>query len=168
MPLTREQAQRIIGYVQKDPTSRSRIKSYVSYLVPNEWGMAGSMRNAGLVLGYTVNKVLGVSDEDNPFDASKPENANIVCTGISDAAVNAILGAMKRSDDTEISSVSTVSRVLNGTHHTAVKVSMQSGGTYLFDWHANLEVGDPMIYPSLVAFQGGIQGVPFSRFSDFK
>ena len=167
MSLSRDQAKQIIKFVQQDPESRRRIKNYISKVIPNSLGITGGIRNFGLALGYTLSSWR--SDENNPFDASHPENANIVCTGISNAAVNAIRGGIKRSSvNTEIESVTTISRILDGTHHTAVQVKMKSNNTYVFDWHANLEVDDPIIYPSVAAFKGGNQKITFSNFNGFR
>jgi hypothetical protein len=50
MPLSREIAEAIVKVVQQDPACQERIPSCLSYVLPDSWGIAGPLRNWGLVI----------------------------------------------------------------------------------------------------------------------
>lgn len=132
MSLTRVIAAKIVWAVQRDSNTRRRIMGgragTSASILPDSWGVSGAIRNWRLVLTGA-----------DPMDR---DVAAIVCTGISDAAIVAINNA--RRNDAEIPEADLIHRCRWGVHHYAVRVTM-NGSEYVFDWHATLNVDNPMI-----------------------
>jgi hypothetical protein len=161
--LTVEQAKSVAAVVAIDPEASNRIDSDIDSLVPASWGIAGGLRNAG----YVALGMVSLGKYGDPTDA---EYANRVCTGISDAASAAINKAVGRKDARlrTIKSAVPISRVLNGTDHTAVQVDVLDGQQHVFDWHATLDAENPMIFASPAKWIRGEGGIPLKEFRGWK
>lgn len=161
--ITVEEAKNLVVVVSTDPEASKRIDSNIDGIVPASWGIAGGLRNAGYVaLGMITLGKLG-----DPTDA---EYANRVCTGISDAASAAINKAITRQDARvrTIKIAMPVSRILNGTDHTAVQIDVLDGQQHVIDWHATLDAGNPMMFESPAKWVLGQGGIPLSDFHGWK
>lgn len=157
--LSTAQAKQITQVVASDPEASKRIDSDIDGLVPASWGIAGGLRNAGYV-------ALGMVTLGKYGDPTEPEFANRVCTGISDAASNALNRAVAAKDARvrTLKLASPVSRVLDGVDHTAVQLQMQDGQQHVFDWHATLDADNPMLFQSPAKWIKGKDGLPLSEF----
>jgi len=157
--LTVTEAKEITLLVARDAESSKRIDSNIDAIIPASWGIAGGLRNlayVGLWMG-----TLG-----HYGDASEPEFANRVCTGISDAASIAINKnvASKEARASRVTKAEPVGRVLNGIDHTAVQVRMSDGQKHIFDWHATLDAANPLLFESPLKWHQGEGGVPLQEF----
>lgn len=153
----------IADIVANDPEASKRIDSNIDAIVPASWGIAGSIRNWGYV-------ALFMGTFGKYGDASEPEFANRVCTGISNAASDALTRARRRNDARvrRLVSAEPVSRVRDGTDHTAVQLKMLDGQDHVVDWHATLDAGNPMLFPSTRQWLNGQGGIPLKEFSGWK
>ena len=161
--LTIDDATHIAAIVSVDAEASKRIDSNIDGLIPASWGVSGGLRNAGYVaLGMVSFGTLG--------DPTEPEYANRVCTGISDAASAAINRAIAAKDARlrNVNGAVPVGRVLGGVDHTAVQVQMQDGQQHVFDWHATLDAGNPMIFQSPAKWVKGEGGVPLKDFRGWR
>lgn len=161
--LTVEDAKNIAATVSADPEASKRIDSSIDAIVPASWGIAGGLRNAGYV-------AMGMVTFGKYADPTEPEFANRVCTGISDAASSALNKAIAKGDPRlrNLKGVVPISRILNGTDHTAVQIEMQDGQQHVFDWHATLDADNPMIFSSPAQWVKGEGGIPLKNFSGLK
>ncbi|HEX8484371.1 hypothetical protein [Sphingomonas sp.] len=151
--LTLDEAREIVRAVKRDPECQRRINSFLS-AVPAGLGISGSLRNWGYVL---TNR-----------DPTEVDTANMVCTGIADATMKAIgTDSLCRAALRRIDRADTIDRLHLGTHHTATSIKMADGKTYVFDWHATLNIGNPLLYPSAAAFVSGSGSVTFADFLGF-
>lgn len=152
MALTVDQAQAIVDAVSKDPAAREQVESWLAFL-PDSWGAAGWIRNFGFAL---VNTYTGKLAADSPWVEKR------VCTGIAAAGVEAI----EKSLPGGVKKVHTVDRF--DPAHTATQVDMNDESSYVFDWHATLNVENPMIFPSVSNWQtlkkGGVTLANFEGF----
>ncbi len=148
MPLTRATAAKIIQIVKADPVASSRIKSLFSEVIPDSWGWTGSIRNISMIF-------------EDPTD---PAVSNLVCVGISDAASLAIDAALKQAPGIpEVVSSESLNRTVHKVEHTATLVNMKDSSAFVFDWHATLNIDNPMIS----AKSDWLQGINAILFSDF-
>ncbi len=134
---------RISGWTQDPDSSGPRNSSKLSDFIPTQLGWTGSVRN----LLYIV----------TGEDASDPEIAAHACTGIAEAtsaAINRAIDPKNRSKNRPdadrlevVRRAATIDRVspVVGVYHTATLVITKEGGAAVFDWHATLEVENPMI-----------------------
>lgn len=161
--LTVDQASSITGVVATDPEASKRIDSNLDALIPAGWGIAGGLRNAGYV-------ALGMVTFGKYGDPTEPEYANRVCTGISDAASSALNRAVAQQDARvrNLKGAAPISRVLNGTDHTAVQVEMRDGQKHVFDWHATLDAENPLLFRSPALWVKGEAGTPLKEFRGWK
>jgi hypothetical protein len=159
MALAKQAAMQIVAAVRSDPECLRRIKS----VIPDLGGYAGSVRNLGYIFTFQ--------------DPTDPETAAKVCTGIAEQTMTAINNALgpidhagrpeKGSAIPDVESANTIDRVHLSTHHTATLVSMKDGTEYVFDWHATLNVENPLIYESPERWQVDKGSVQFKHFSGF-
>jgi hypothetical protein len=153
MSLSKGTAQKIVDAVSQDSESQKRIGSSLATVLPDGWGVTGALRNWGLVLSGQ--------------DPTEKEIADIVCTGIADATSAAITSALKGEKPlTEVAGATTVSRRVWGTDHTATLIKMADKSEYVFDWHATLNVFNPLIFKvdDWKMGQGGVQLHEFQGF----
>ncbi len=73
MTISKEEAKAIVLLVDKDLESSKRITSVIDDILPDSWGLSGSIRNTGYVLGNMFS--LGYWG-----DASEKEFSDRVCT----------------------------------------------------------------------------------------
>lgn len=161
--LTVADAEHITAVVASDAEATKRIESNIDDLIPAAWGIAGGLRNAGYV-------ALGMVTLGRYGDPTEPEVANRVCTGISDAAANAIHRAKAKPDPRlrRVKAALPISRVLGGVDHTAVQVEMLDGKAHVFDWHATLDAENPMLFPSAAKWLKGEGGTPLKAFTGWR
>lgn len=158
--LSRNEARAICAIVASNPEANRRIDSNIDGLIPASWGAAGSIRN----LGYVV---LGMATLGMYADPSDKEFADRVCTGISDATAAAINAAVARKDARVRNVVSAVpiSRVFRGVDHTATRVQMLDGQQHVIDWHATLDVANPLLFRTVRDWVNGNAGVTVQDFT---
>jgi len=193
MTLSRGTAAAIVEAVQKDKACCDQIDSWVGKVFGG-LGWAGGIRNLGFIAGNAA-ALLGASygasvqayggrmEEGGKFynDVAKEvgtiDNLNVtdeqaleVCTGIAEATAKAINAALKRapagSSLAMVQRADSQDRVGTTTAHTATGIWMCDKANYVFDWHATLRVGDPILYKSAQAFSVS-DGTLFSRFAGF-
>jgi hypothetical protein len=183
MALSRDTADALVEAVGADDACVRQIRS-VFALVPG--GYAGATRNFGMAalnsasmladdgMRWLVNRrpdfaasVLGkylLSRDLTVFDPSDPSTAQWVCTGIADATLAAIRGAMAKRPAafSKVAAVDVVSR-FSPFDHTATAVRTSDGGEYVFDWWKTLHPWSPMLYrrPEFLANRGGVLFVHF-------
>ncbi|MCA9011715.1 MAG: hypothetical protein KDB01_18305, partial [Planctomycetaceae bacterium] len=140
----------IVQAVSADATAFSRIDGFIAKFVPDSLGIAGSLRNIGLMIAGA--------------DPTEPEVANVVCVGIANAAAAAIEKALKSSAGiADVKSAGTIDRD-KPVSHTATLVVMKDGSEYVFDWHATLNVNNPLMSTAAEWRKNG-SGVMFTKFS---
>jgi len=157
--LTVDEAKAIVNAVASDKECKRRINSVLS-VVPSSLGISGGIRNFGMAVinTYSMNKF---------FDPSDPEIDAIVCTGIAEQTAKAIAKAAKTDPALRnVKGTNTISRVLNGVDHTATLIIMNTK-SYVFDWHASLDVKDPQMYPGPTDFDKGTNAVTYKAFKGF-
>jgi hypothetical protein len=159
MALTIPAANWIVDVVRMDPQCLRQIESVLSHVLPDDWGIAGGLRNLGFMAQFKTPK------DADPY----------ICTGIADVTAAAIEKALATgSGNTGIQSAGTVGRhpptFKLGNHeflevdHAATLILMQDKSNYVFDWHATLNVADPKMYPSKLDFQKARHGILFVDF----
>ncbi|MEO1019423.1 MAG: hypothetical protein AAFY56_17280 [Pseudomonadota bacterium] len=153
--LKRSDADAIVATVLADTTSTKRIESNLDFFLPDSWGLTGATRNWGYVLSFE--------------DPSEKAIADTVCTGIAEATVAAInrniktgLPGLKR-----IAKAMEVNRVRNGVYHTATGIVTTDKTGHVFDWHATLAAGNPMLYSTIDAWKKDEGGVTYDDFKGF-
>ncbi len=151
--LTRGVAASIVAAVVKDKESQ-RVMPPTGSILPKAWGVSGGIRNI-LIMGPNL---------FNPFYAGPTsEEESLVCTGISDITAAAIKAA-------RISGVRNAEPVSRGkatgvkVEHTATRVELTSGRSFVFDWHATLDRDNPLIHASVADFEKARKAVPFKEF----
>lgn len=159
MVMSRTDAAAVVELVASDHESTKRISSLIDGVLPDSWGLSGSIRNVGYVIGHMV--TLG-----HWGDASEKEFADRVCTGIADATSRAINAAVAKKDPRlrRFSKAVTVDRNIKGTAHTATGLITISGAEHVFDWHQTLNEKNPMIYRTLIEWKHNSGGVTFDDF----
>ena len=131
--LTKQAADQIVSSVKSDSESVRRIDSWIKKVVPDHWGISGGIRN----LGY----LLTLQDPSDPSIAAK------VCYGIAMATSERI--ERSRGFIREVARAGLVDRAHRGVAHVGTLVVMRDGSSYVFDWHATLNVDDPLISRAL-------------------
>ncbi len=163
MSLTKAEAAEIVNVVAGDAECLRRINdgAWVADKLPNRLGINGSIRNWGYV-------ACGMISFGKACDPSDAEYAEKVCTGITEATVTAISGAMKAKKTLgRITKVTSVSRNgFMGTDHTATLIIMDDKSEYVFDWHATLNSRNPMIHKA-ADWKRSTGGQVFNTFSGF-
>jgi hypothetical protein len=154
--LSRGTAALIVAAVEKDKESK-RVMPRTGSVLPKSWGVSGGIRNI-LIMGPGL---------FNPFNQGPTtEEEAFVCTGIADitsAAINAAgIGAVKRA-----SPISRGSHTGVSVEHTATRIDLGSGRSFVFDWHATLDRDNPLIYASPADFEQGRKAVPFKEFTGY-
>jgi hypothetical protein len=103
-------------------------------------GLAGAVRNLMLIAG----DILPFSTRSfSDILGNKPDNTRLLCLGIVVVTQKAILA--QRNTLPEMASCAAVSRVHWGVHHSATWIRMKDGSEYVFDWHATLNIFDPLL-----------------------
>lgn len=157
--LTRGEADDICAVVAADPECRHRISSVLSF-IPSSWGIAGGIRNTGYI-------ALELGSGARLFDVTSPEGAAMVCVGIAEQTARALRRQIGcRAALMRLGDAGTIDRELRGVAHTATLLQFASS-RYVFDWHATLDLDDPIIHPSVNAFRHGLGGIPRSKFEGF-
>jgi hypothetical protein len=168
LALTRSIATQIVETVQADPECKRRIpKVYDDAIIksPLSRGLGeafGSIGIAGSLRNLSNPKMFLVPD----YEPTQAES-DLACTGIGTATAAALSARSKREPGFPVASADTVSRqsAILGTHHTATTVKLRSGETFVFDWHATLMIGNPMIHPAVDAWMHDLDGILFSRWT---
>jgi hypothetical protein len=166
MALSRGLALAIVTVVENDPECKRRIDSPLSTLLPDDWGLAGGIRNFGFALAETYKALADGRYSAQPSAAQD----DLVCYGIRDATIDALKTAiLGTAPGGSLSLVADVGYVIrdNPIVHTATLVTLVDKSDYVFDWHATLNPGNPLIYPSAKAFEENRDSVHFAAFTSF-
>ncbi len=137
MSLTVETVRKICNIINKDSECRSVIRPAVQAPLLEMAGLAGAARNLILISGDIIPPLATRSIND--MFGREVDNTKLLCLGITLATQKAIL------NERQLHSCAAVSRVHWGVHHTATWVSMKDQSGYVFDWHATLNVFDPLL-----------------------
>ncbi|PZU80419.1 MAG: hypothetical protein DI530_05705 [Sphingomonas sp.] len=98
------------------------------------------------------------------FDVTSPEGTAMVCVGIAEQTARALRRQIGcRAALMQLGDAGAIDRNLRGVAHTATLLQFGSS-RYVFDWHATLDLDDPIIYSSPNAFRHGLGGIPRSVF----
>lgn len=163
MAMTKVDAESIVNLICNDADSIKRIDSNIDGVLPDSWGISGSLRNWGYVLG-------GMATFGYWGDPTEEEFADRVCTGIADATSQAINRAIKAVDPKlrSIKKATTVSRNRLGTAHTATVVIMIDDAEHVFDWHATLSAENPLMFRYVRDWKGDKNGETYDGFEGWK
>ncbi len=142
-------AKAIVDVVIRDPECQSRIQSRLRFPMPDSWGITGSIRNFGMAL-------VGM-------DSSESKVERLVCTGIASASARAIDAAAKAGKLAGVAGSSPVDR-FKPVAHTATEVMLKDKSTFVFDWHATLNLQNPMMYRSTLEWKRGRSGEVLESF----
>lgn len=157
MILTPKLAAQIVSVVANDPTCKKTIP-VSGEEKPSRY--RGAWRNAAY---FITGK-----------DKSDPEVAARICTGIALSTSNAIDAARraKKFPKMVLGAGETDERSSWGVLHTATRVGLKlpsKGMKYVvFNWHATLDLWNPLIYPSHESFLNDSGWVHYSMFKGFK
>ena len=157
MALSKGTAAKIIGAVLCDAESRRRIGRVRGVIKPGT-PSAGTLRNIGLrVKSFTEGK-----------DSTDKEYADLTCDGIYKATSLAIdrvvstIPEMKRTFCAE----SYKWRGMN--QHVATGIEMIDGNQYVFDWHATLDLFNPLLFETYDNFKKDEKSIEYKFFSGFR
>jgi hypothetical protein len=156
LALTRSVAAQIVETVEKDAECKKRIPKVYGARVLGNLGIAGSLRNLANPKMFVV-----------PNYQPTQEESDLACTGIAEATSKALNARAKKEVSFPVAksdSVSRESQVL-GVHHTATSVTLRTGESFVFDWHATLMIGNPMIHPSVDAWMHDVDGILYSQWT---
>jgi hypothetical protein len=153
----------IVDCVRSDSDCLRQIQSVLTHVFPESWGITGGVRNLGFMAALKSPQVA------DPY----------ICTGIADVTAAAIEKRLKEPPGRgDIQSVMTIGRrppmLTIGKHefmpvdHAATLIQMSDGSKYVFDWHATLNVNDPMMYPSKNDFMRNRHSIPFVAFGGWR
>ena len=132
MPLSWNEAKQIIDVVRADPCCQAVIND------PLAWGeglwLAGSIRNIALILG-------------GMYEADRESFDRVSCVGISKNTAEAVNFASARGTKLlpTVRNSSICHRVLHKVHHNGTWIVMTDRTEYVFDWHATLNIRNPVI-----------------------
>ncbi len=140
-------ARTIVNTVATDPECIRRIDSWLAPLIPDSMGIAGSVRNIGM---------MGIDLFNPRYGGPTAEETKFVCVGIAEASAAAINSA----NIAGVVTASDIDRTHLGTYHVATRIDLTSK-TVVFDWHANLELYNPRIFYSVMDWKSD-NGVLYS------
>jgi hypothetical protein len=101
-----------------------------SQVMPDSWGKNGSFRNVSIWLR-------GIDNEHPMVEA-------IVCKGIADMTTDALNRRVVEQGLKEFNVFQSIERNL-AVYHSATRAATKDGAYYVFDWHATLNPGNPML-----------------------
>lgn len=154
--LSRGIAAAIVAAVDNDKESK-RVMPDTGSILPKSWGASGSIRNM-LIIGPGL---------FNPFySAPTTDEEAYVCTGIANIT-SAAVQAAKIASVRGATSISRGKATGLAIEHTATRIDLTNGRSFVFDWHATLDRDNPLIYGSPAEFEKGRKAVPFKEFSGF-
>lgn len=173
--LTRAMADKVVGAISSDPNCRKLMPALSAYrfFAPN--GHAGTARN------MTNAFIIGLADIDKwvqtkagfaeagrrTYRRWEDAGDRQACTGIA-TATSRVLNKLARKPGFEfLQGAGPQDRLPSDPmkdFHTATQVTVDPGKTYVFDWHATLSVGCPLIFPSPTAFKAGRPVVKYPHF----
>jgi hypothetical protein len=151
--LNKANAKLIVDAVKSDPAAIAQINSLFRIL-PAGW--AGGTRNFFLMI--------------KDWDAEDEETVKLVCVGIADVTervINRLIQKNQGNPDYPFVRAETVTTNSRAVYHVATGVKMKNGNTYVFDWHATLDVEDPLIFRTVYDWDLKIGGSTFSNFKGF-
>ncbi len=180
MTLSRGTAAAIIGVVEKDANCKELIRSAFGLLIPPSLGIAGAARNIAMMAAnapeitmgpfamYRRIQLIATAGRFNPVNLGPtPGQDPYICVGIAEATRDAINAALRRAKGGSLRLVKEADQSDRDstTAHAATGITMRDGKRYIFDWHATLRVGDPMLFPSQNAWDKTEKGELFSAFT---
>lgn len=133
MSLSLQTARKVVEIVDSDADCRRVISDPFKSFLLEKAGLAGSARNAALLaFGWAFGKGEG-TDEFN----------DLICQGIAQYTFKALFKNISKIP--ELRAVATSHRKHLGTHHEATWLRMTDDSEYIFDWHATLNIYNPLI-----------------------
>lgn len=140
MALSKAAASEIVKVVEADVNCRNVIlwnPNLAFIRFPLDFmQITGSIRN--LWFDYLLGKKKMEDDE---------EKSSRICIGITMFTVIALVAALRQRKLPGVRSIAGISRVTGifNVHHTATRIRMDDDSEYVFDWHATLQVSNPVI-----------------------
>jgi hypothetical protein len=170
--LTRDMADAIVKAVRDDAPCRLLLPRWSAFKVFGGIGHAGTARN---LWNNSAENLAGL--EKRALDhAGSPQTGKVIrdywdrvgdaqaCTGVAETTARALNRAVGKPGFDFLVHAGTVDRSPNDSFHTATEVGISNGKSYVFDWHATLDIGDPLIFPSREAFKATHPSVRYSQF----
>jgi hypothetical protein len=152
MCLSKQVATAIVDAVRRDATCQMNINSGLRRL-PASWGISGTLRNIGYYVSHQ--------------DPTDPAVAKCACSGIGDATRRAIENTLKGNPGIpEVQAVERLDR-LGLVDHSATKITMQDGSSFVFDWHATLNARNPLIFTESDWLRDSRTGQTFAKLAFF-
>ena len=171
--LTRNMADAIVKAVRDDAPCRLLLPRWSAFKVFGGVGHAGTARN---LWNNSAENIAGaekwVADRAGLFQQGAQQNRGYweragdaqACTGVSDTTARALNRVVGTPGYDFLISAAAIDRSPNDSFHTATEVVVAPGKSYVFDWHATLDIGDPLIFPSREAFKATHPSVRYSQF----
>lgn len=157
-------AKAIVEVVAADQNCRRVIQSGLDKIIPDKLGAAGGIRNVGYWARSLVKDATDALDITHAADVWE----DLDCNTIAKATVNALNKALQ-GGSSKLRSVKRVTSIVRDTkhgnsyEHTATLVAISNETPVVFDWHANLSINNPMIYPDVMSFHLGKNSVTFDE-----
>jgi len=156
MALTKNTASLIVAAVSRDPESRRRIGN-VTGVVRDQLGIAGTVRNVALrIKSATEGK-----------DSTDKEYADLTCDGIAKATLFAIDRLLSTMPQLKATFFAERYKWGGANQHVATGLIAADDKKYVFDWHATLNLYNPLIYEfdTWMKDGDGVQYVMFNQFN---
>lgn len=173
--LTREMADKIVAAVRDDPQCRLLLPRVSAFKVFGGIGHAGTARNFANAWTMSVADADGAVMDRFGFPEAGKRTTDYwqrlgdtqACTGVAAAAERALTRvAGKPGYEFLVAAASEDRTPADPAHdlHTATRVTLTNGKSYVFDWHATLDIGNPLIFASPEAFKAGRNPVRYAQF----
>ena len=170
--LTREMADAIVKAVGNDASCRLLLPRWSAFKVFGGIGHAGTARN---LWNNSAENIAGL--EKRGLDRiGFPETGKLIrdhwdrvgdtqaCTGVAETTARTLTRVAGTPGYEFLVRASALDRSPNDSFHTATEVDVSNGKSYVFDWHATLDISDPLIFASPEAFKAGRNPVRYAQF----
>ncbi|WP_370477053.1 hypothetical protein [Tamlana flava] len=151
----------LIEVIRRDEQSKKYVDSILSYILPDNWGVTGVVRNFRYWLNENALEsrtknwtMMGFMSELEAQDMRIKYDLyteKYVCTGIARVTSNAINREIELGNPLlkNIQKATDVSRTVNDTAHTATKIITNDGKSFVLDYHQTLNTDNPLIFNTL-------------------
>lgn len=173
--LTRDMADAIVGAVKADPACRLLLPKVSAFRFFAPIGHAGTSRNL-----FNWGMELRAASYRLPFDRTSFAKAAKAledywrdtgdaeaCTGVATATARALTRVAGSAGYDFLKGAGPQDRMPGDPardFHTATAVTVTGDRRYVFDWHATLDIAEPLIFPSVEAFKQGRGAVKYGHF----
>lgn len=173
--LTREMADAIVKAVRDDPRCRALLPSVSLFKFFAPIGHAGTARNFfnAWPMGVAAVEKIVMDRAGFPEAGERTRDhwerlgAKQACDGVA-ATTERVLSRVAGTPGYEfLVSAASQDRAPGDAandFHSATRVTVTNDKSYVFDWHATLDIGNPLIFPSVAAFKAGAHAVRYAQF----